>query len=71
MQAAPLTEEVVGGEQGVERAECVGNSSSDELKIDLIFFHSFKVVLKRLHPVDGTTRSVRFPCLRNHFPLLT
>lgn len=33
VQAAPLTGEVLGGEQGVERVECVGNSFSDELKI--------------------------------------
>lgn len=71
MQAAPLTVEVVGGKQGVERVKSVGNSSSDELKIDLILFHNVKAVLKPLHPVDVTTRSARFPCLRNHFPLLT
>lgn len=50
MQAAPLTEEVVGGEQGVERAECVGNSSSDELKIDLIFLHSFQSRVEATSP---------------------
>lgn len=71
MQAAPLTGVVLSSEQGVERVECVGHSSSDEFKIDSILFHNVKAVLKPHHPVDGTTRSVRFPCLRNNFPLLT